>query len=312
MPCYHPLGAFQTSVGKPLFFGKSSVPRGARYIEVPCGQCIGCRLEYSREWAVRCVCEAKMHKENSFLTLTYDDDHVPGDGSLHHEHFVDFMKRFRYYLAERGFPRISYYMGGEYGELYSRPHYHSIVFGFCPVDLKYWMTSKAGYKIYTSEIMDKLWTYGRVFVGDVTFESAAYVARYCLKKVKDGSDRREILDVVTGELIYREHEYGCMSLRPAIGKRFLEKYASDIYFNDRIVVRGVSHPLPRYFDVELEKISPLFSQELKAKRRAAAAATKERVAVLHPDLHPVDAQFERLKVEEMVKLASINFLKRGD
>ena len=117
MPCYHPLAAFQVSPGAPLFFGRNSIPRGARRLEVPCGRCIGCRLEYSRQWAVRCMHEAKMHEWNCFLTLTYDDDHLPSDLSLRPKDFTKFLKRLRSRLGYK----IRFYMCGEYGEDYSRP-----------------------------------------------------------------------------------------------------------------------------------------------------------------------------------------------
>lgn len=310
MPCYHPIAAYQRRSGGRLSFSFKSMPHDARHLEIPCGQCIGCKLEFARRWAVRCMHEAKMHESNCFVTLTYDDDHLPPDLSLCHPHFVAFFKRLREYLRSIGHPPIRFFMGGEYGEKYSRPHYHSLIFGFYPEDKVFWKMSDSGYPVYTSALLDKAWRFGRVYVGDVTFESASYVARYCLKKSNDGYPRREILDVTTGEIITRAHEYGKMSLRPGIGASFVEKYARDIFMNDRVVVNGHVSPLPRYYDILLERESPLLLAEHKAKRRFKSELRNARVAELHPEL-PIGSR-QRLYVEEVVKLASISLLKRGD
>lgn len=310
MPCYHPLKARQRYAGGPLFFGPH-YRLGDRFLEVPCGQCVGCRLEFCRQWAVRCIHESRMHDVSCFATFTYDDEHLPADGSLCHAHFVAMFKRLREQLRFQGKPLIRFFMGGEYGEKYSRPHYHALIFGFTPEDRVFWKKSDAGFDCYTSNYLDKVWRFGRVYVGDVTFESASYVARYCMKKVGSDGPRREILDVITGEIITRAHEYGKMSLRPGLGASYITKYGRDVFMNDRVIVNGKDSPLPRYYDVLLERVSPLLLAEHKALRVSRADAKYQRLCEERPaDIKIGDER--RLKVHEAVKKASINLLKRGE
>ena len=108
--------------------------------------------------------EAQLHEHSCFVTLTYDEAHLPAGLSLDHRHFQLFMKRFR----EHALPaKIRFYMCGEYGDINGRPHYHALVFGHFPVDRVFFRTSGAGSKCYTSKSLDALWGYGSVFVGDV-------------------------------------------------------------------------------------------------------------------------------------------------
>lgn len=244
-----------------------------------------------------------MHERNAFLTLTYDDEHLPADLSLNREHYDLFLKR----LRERLRPlKIRHFMGGEYGEKYSRPHYHSIIFGWYPDDAQYWKTTEAGHKIYNSKFIQEVWPYGRVDIGAVTQQSIAYIARYTLKKA--GSEkRREILDVTTGEIIDRENEYGQMSLKPGIGEAWVKKYPGDVFNHDRINTEGRLTPLPKYYDVLLGRIAPLLLAEHKATRAARADSKYQRLE------ETADNKFQdlrRLKVHEAVKLASLKLLKR--
>ena len=318
MPCYHPLTAYQRPAGGPLLFGL--MPTGGRQLSVPCGRCVGCRLEYSRQWGVRCMHEAKMHDENSFLTLTYNDDSVPADLGLCPKHFTDFFKRLREReryrwcgAAEFGPPRFvwrdfRYFMCGEYGELNSRPHYHCALFGFYPSDAVFYKTAASGFPVYTSKFLRDLWGHGEVYVGQLTFESAAYVARYVMKKVGSDGERREIWDLTTGEIITRPHEFCRMSRRPGIGSSFVAKYGRDIFMNDRVVTNGHAAVLPRFYDSLMERHSPLLLAEHKAQRRFRNEVREQRVAELHPEL--AIGSRKRLLVEEKVKLASIQSLRR--
>lgn len=223
--------------------GSSSAKRkylydtSGKFILLPCGQCVACRLNKSREWATRCVLESKMHEENCFITLTYNDENLPADYGLCKKHFTDFMKRLRKNTGEK----IRYYAAGEYGNLYSRPHYHACLFGWKPHDLQLYSV-RNGINLYLSETLLKAWQYkGYVTVGDVTFESAAYVARYVMKKIT--GERAE--EHYQG----RQPEYTVMSRRPGIGASFFEKYSTDIYGKDFIVIRDqIKCKPPKYFD----------------------------------------------------------------
>lgn len=250
MPCYRPLDAWQKEDGSIVFAERGNILRS---LTLPCGQCIGCRLERSRQWAVRCMHESQMHTHNSFVTLTYNDESLPADYSLNYRHFQLFMKRVR-----KAVGNCRFYMCGEYGETYSRPHYHACLFGLRPNDLYNWRKSGAGFQLYRSPSLEKLWDLGNVEVGDVTFESAAYVARYIVKKVTgpEAEDHYSIVDPITGEIHARPAEFTKMSLKPGIGFTWFQRYKSEVFPLDRVVVRGAECKPPRYYrDVAATEVS---------------------------------------------------------
>lgn len=223
---------------------------------VPCGHCIGCRLDRSRIWAARCVFEAQMHEQNIFLTLTYDDDHLPADYGLHKRDMQLFWKKLRKYTGIK----LRYFYCGEYGETYGRPHYHAIVFGYRPSDLVLYSV-RSGNSLYLSPTLAKIWQNGFVSVGDVTFESAAYVAGYILKKQVGDKDYYQ----------GREPPYVNMSRRPGIAYDWFLRYKSDVYPNDFVIVRdGIKMRPPRYFqflyDREFDFSKDILPDTLKIKR----------------------------------------------
>ena len=236
-------------------------------VSVACGQCTGCRLEYSRQWAVRIMHEAQMHEENCFVTLTYADEHLPPGGSLDRRAFPLFMKRLRKANSGR---RIRYYQCGEYGELGGRPHYHGCLFGIdFRDDRVHWRTSGRGDKTFRSGSLEAAWPYGQSEIGELTFESAAYVARYVVKKVR-GAKRGEAykrIDSVTGELFELEPEHATMSRRPGIGREWMERYGQETYRHDSVVMRGREMRPPSAYDRMYEEINPERVRELKLKRR---------------------------------------------
>lgn len=265
MACYHPLYLKDKQVA------------------VSCGQCIGCRLEYSRQWAVRCYHESKLSKDNAFVTLTYDDDHLPPHGSLRSEDLRDFFKRLRRRIEPR---RVRYFACGEYGSISARPHYHACLFGFDFADKKPF-TVRGEHTVYTSEFLRSVWPDGLSEIGAVSFESAAYVARYVLKKVTGRNWRDAYLtcDEDTGEVWEREREFCRMSTKPGIGAGFYEKYHCEIYPSDGVVVRGKIGRPPRYYD------------KLYERARGDLAAVKEkRLASFKSE----DQTWKRLEVRERV------------
>lgn len=210
---------------------------------IPCGQCIGCRLEKSRQWAIRCVHEASLHKNNAFITLTYNNENLPKDGSIQKREMQLFMKRLRKQYGEG----IRFYGAGEYGELLGRPHYHIIVFNIYISDLVL-ISIRQGIKLYKSETLAKIWPFGYSSVGEVTFESAAYVARYVTKKIN--GDRS--IDHYKG----REPEFALMSRKPGIGHDWIEKYYNDVYVQDQLIMRnGKAMKPPKYYDNIYDKIT---------------------------------------------------------
>nr|QJB18947.1 MAG: replication initiator protein [Microvirus sp.] len=271
MPCYHPLQVkvSVSETGKKQIDFSSSESYDARlafeagqplptnFMSLPCGQCMGCRLEKSRQWALRCMHEASLHEDNCFLTLTYSDDFLPVDGSLDKSHFQLFLKRFR--RAHEGV-RIRYFMCGEYGENFSRPHYHACIFGFDFSDKQ--LFKRGEYKLYTSPVLDRLWGMGHCTIGDLSFDSAAYVARYCTKKVT-GSRAKE-------HYAGRQPEYATMSLKPGIGAEWYDKWKGDCFPSDFLVVNGHKCKPPRYYDKRLERENPALYEDIKQRRQALA------------------------------------------
>jgi len=253
--CTHPMPARRVN-GQIEFMQRSSLGRLGHLatLQIPCGQCAECRLKRSREWAVRCVHEASLHAENCFLTLTYDDAHLKSP-SLDYTDFQLFMKRLRARFFGR---RIGHFTCGEYGEtnpatgikdggLY-RPHFHSILFNFNFPD-RVPCKLLGGADLFKSAIADDLWRQGAVKIGAVSFESAAYVARYAMKKV-NGDLAKAHYTIITpdGEMIERTPEMLAMSKRPAIGKRWFEKFGKQVYAHDSVVARGKEMQPPRYYD----------------------------------------------------------------
>lgn len=297
MPCYHPLSAYQCADGSIVFY-ESKRHDTVKSLSLPCGQCVGCRLERSRQWAIRCMHEAQMHTQNCFITLTYDDAHLPSDRSLHYRDFQLFIKRLRKRYPGR---RIRYYMAGEYGENFGRPHWHACIFGLDFDDKKLWKRTSANSLLYRSADLELLWPFGYSSIGDVTFESAAYVARYIMKKVtgKNAAEHYQEIDPDTGEITNRTPEFTKMSLKPGIGYEWYKQYTSDVYPHDYVVVRGKKVKPPKYYDKKYKIDNPYEFDELLYIREKSAKLRYE------------DNTLERLAVKEQVTKAKLQKLKRN-
>jgi len=308
MPCYKPLKAFQCA-DRSIVFAELARHDVVRSLELPCGQCVGCRLERSRQWAIRCMHEASLYKNNCFITLTYNDEHLPDDYSLHYEDFQKFMKRLRKRFkglqssanAASGdkFP-IRFYMAGEYGENFGRPHFHACIFNFDFPDKVLWQKTESGSKIYRSKELEELWPFGYSSIGDVNFQSAAYVARYIMKKVTgDIADQHyEEVNFSTGEIIKRKPEFNKMSLKPGIGFDWYEKFKDDVYPHDYVVVNGKKCRPPKFYDRKFADDFPYEFDQLVWQREKQAKALLE------------DNTDERLAVKEKVVVAKLSRLKR--
>lgn len=297
MPCYHPLSAYQCADGSIVFY-ESKRHDTVKSLSLPCGQCVGCRLERSRQWAIRCMHEAQMHEKNCFITLTYDDAHLPSDRSLHYRDFQLFIKRLRKRYPRR---RIRYYMAGEYGENFGRPHWHACLFGIDFDDKSLWKRTSANSLLYRSADLELLWPFGYSSIGDVTFESAAYVARYIMKKVtgKNAKEHYQEIDPDTGEITNRTPEFTKMSLKPGIGYEWYKQYTADVYPHDYVIVRGKKVKPPKYYDKKYKIDNPYEFDELLYIREKSAKLRHE------------DNTLERLAVKEQVAKAKLQKLKRN-
>ena len=312
MVCYHPLDCWQPfytlSDPEPDKAIRFSVPRANddvwRTMQVCCSQCIGCRQQRAGAWAVRCMHEAQMYDDNSFLTLTYNDANLPPFGTLFYKDFQDFMKRFKsavaYNFSAAAAARIRFYMCGEYGEKTGRPHYHALIFDFKWPDLEYWRTSGSGSKCYRSAFLESLWTAGNSEIGSFSYESAAYVARYCMKKVTGvaADDYYAVIDPLTGEYVgWRVPEFNRMSLKPGIGRAWYDKFKSDVFPHDYVVLHNGSQvPPPKYYSKLFELDFPVQMDEIRHNRYLRSQAfrddnTPERLAVRK---HVHQARLDRL------------------
>jgi len=319
VPCYYPRDCAQSRTenvictdGKrkrEFIYGVKVKPGSLLYknyeaTQVPCGSCIGCRLEKSRQDAVRCVHEASLYEDNCFVTLTYSDDFLPPNSTLVKEHVQLFMKRLRDYVF-RSSPegrldpsqnvtdgqakRVRFLACGEYGDNFGRPHYHLLIFNYDFPD-RVFFDVQNGFNLYRSSILESLWPFGFSLVGDVSFESAAYVCRYVLKKVSG--------ELAEGWYDGRIPEFSLRSLKPGIGAPWLERYQKSVFPDDFIVIRGgVRCKPPRYYDVKLNLTNPELYASIKLKRKEMASKSKHNSP-------------ERLAVRRRVKLAQTKMLKR--
>lgn len=309
MVCYHPL-AVQYCQASPILGTPAKINFNAPLTEcnmkLPCGQCIGCRERRARDWAIRCMHEASLYKRNCFITLTYNDSHLPADRSLCYDDFQKFMKRLRkahkghQSLADGTYP-IRFYMAGEYGENFGRPHYHACIFNFDFEDKVLLRRAPSGELLYRSKMLESLWEFGFSSVGSVTFKSAAYVARYINKKVtgKIAQDHYLYMDPDTGELHDRVPEFNKMSLKPGIGADWLVKYKTDVFPRDYIISDGHKLPVPRYYSKLLKCTNPFEWDEVSHNRYLNSLKSLD------------DNTPERLLVKKQVHLAKISKLKRS-
>lgn len=234
-------------------------------LTVPCGQCMECRITQTRNWATRMVLEAKMHEENCFITLTYDEDNRPKNKSLTKDDMQKFLKRYRKKLSPL---KIRYYMTGEYGETTFREHYHLCIFGHMPEDKKPFKKNKHGDIIYTSEMLSKLWGKGFVTVGNFNATTAEYCAKYITKAIigTQADQAYTITNMETGELTKRSAPFQTMSRNPGLGTTFYKQYKDGIWTTDSIVIDGRERNVPPFFDNLLKKEDPALLQAIKRKR----------------------------------------------
>ena len=283
MTCYHPIKAYRLK-GRKTKTGKSTIVFKEKdigsdmpeIIELPCQQCIGCRIDRSKAWAIRCVHEKSLFENNCFITLTYNDENLDHFGSLVKSDFQKFVKRLRKH--HRGIQKVEsesgkttysirYFHCGEYGEKLKRPHHHACIFNFDFEDKVLWKV-RQGVRLYRSAELEKLWQKGYATLGDVTIESAAYVARYITKKIngKEAENHYKRVDIETGEIRQLVPEYITMSRRPGIGKRWFDQFKSDLYPKDFITHQGRKFKTPKYYDGIYDDIEPEKFEEIKNKR----------------------------------------------
>lgn len=281
-----------------------ATPQTPNFIQVPCGRCIGCKLDKGQHWGIRMMHEAQMHDENAFITLTFDDEHLPPPPySLtrgKNSHMTLFLKRLRNKIGP-----FKYYYCGEYGEptkennLIARPHYHLCIFGWEPDDAVHFTNNERGDPLFESKFLDEKWENGHTTTGELTYDSACYTARYTLKKISGTDpkykDHYKSVDTETGEILTKIPEYSNQSNRPGIGASWLQKYHSDVYPTGEVVHNGFRTKPPTYYDSIQEKLNPVDFKDMKTRRIQKA-------------LQSPDRDHFRLKAREKVKQAQISHL----
>lgn len=301
---------------------KMAISQGYNYEaqKIPCGVCPQCRIDQSKEWAMRCMMEAKEYKENYFITLTYDEMHKPyneqkedsngkiyeddgtWNGYLEKKDLSAFLKRLReYWSREYGHDGIRFFGCGEYGSQTKRPHYHAIIFNLpIPVEeLKVLKITKNGQVLYTSELIERLWGKGLISIGEVTLESAAYVARYSLKK-RTGK-RAEEWYCEQGQT----PEFVNMSRRPGIARNYYEEKKKEIYKEDEMIIGKLQRIPPKYFDKLYDIEYPEEMEKIRKKRKEKAEESqKVKMSKTTKTIK------EQLWIEGEQKLAKIKQMKR--
>lgn len=290
MACYNPWPAWRTTDGELVLF-----PRQGQDIlreqTLPCGKCVGCLLERARQWAIRCMHEAQMHERNCFITLTYNDEHLPPGNNLDYRHWQNFMK----YLRKRIRPdTVRFFMAGEYGTELARPHFHACLFGYDFPDKQPIRALATSSTLYRSAILESIWTKGYSSIGEVNEKTASYVARYVLKKQTGDQAKAHYTWIDNhGEIHTRRPEFNGMSRRPGIGSTWLHNYRTDVYPSDQAIVNGRAQKPPRYYDKLLRQLDEIEWDEIRAQREFK-----------RPKGHDTE---QRLRAREAVTKAGLTF-----
>lgn len=278
MRCTSPKTVGFQNDGKTLCWSPTQYSKEFATFQIPCGKCIDCRLEKARDTAVRCVHEAQMYQNNSFVTLTYSDEHLK-ENRLEYSDFQGFVKKLRNHtfqnLLDRLFPelsqqtqrklwretpkqrrdelygaiKISLLGTGEYGDKTKRKHWHALIFNWRPNDLVHKYYTDRNDQVFSSKILEDLWGFGITELGNLTFESASYCARYATKKLVHGQDGQHDFEPISRR-----------SSKNAIGKKWLEQYWQQTFNNGYVSIpKGdtiIKCPIPAYYERWFKKTHP--------------------------------------------------------
>lgn len=316
MSCTRPLKAWRApgeasaSGARPVTFSRREGYTDIE-VDIPCGRCQGCRLDRARQWAIRCVHEAALHDANVFVTLTYRPEDEPPGRTLVKRDVSYFMRKLRAWwrrqqkhLPKEQRTKVRFFFAGEYGDDSWRPHYHGILFGVDFADRTPWKKTPNGDQLWISPTLEKLWGHGFTSIGMVTYQSAGYVARYCMKKVtgQQASTHYERLCPQTGEVFQLLPEFALMSLKPGIGAQWFERFQSDLYPSDFVVMDGgPKGKPPRYYERLKKRIDASGLRQVKEARERRARDPKIRY----------EGTERRLAVREEVTKAKLSLKKRN-
>ena len=291
---------------------------------IPCGKCIGCRLEYSRDWATKGLYEAEMHKDNWFLTITYDEEHLPAAenmidpktgaelgqnpyGTLKNQDFTLFLKKLRnHYERNKNHVGIRYMGCGEYGDQGHRPHYHAIMFNL-PIDiqdLKFHEYNENYETLWRCTELEKIWGKGMIVAAEVNWNTCAYVARYVTKKVGLPTDKEHY------KCLGIEPEFFRMSRKPGIGREYYELNKDNIYKTDKLIIQKYGGGTlkirpPKYYDKLYDIEYPEKMEKIKKERKKESERVN-RIKFNQTSLY----KKHQLEIEEETKENKTKILKR--
>ena len=291
MACYHPIPALQEGSGQPKLWPlRDNTGRPTANLALPCGTCLGCKSARATQWAHRCSHEASRTPYNTFLTLTYDDKHLPTEGYLDARALTLFIKRLRQRrtrdsgtIRSDSGTNIRYFACGEYGTQTERPHYHALLF-----NCAFPKTEKVGKDLYATDILRELWPYGDHRFGDATPAAANYIAQYSLKKQRASYKWRDSDGGYMGHAYIDEDgvehlkppPFLRMSLKPAIGTEWLKEYATDLQ-HGYLVENGRKFPIPRTYKQKLRELYPHLAEDIdirSAKHRQELPQETDHIA----------------------------------
>lgn len=331
MACYEPIVAFEvkglrTENGAKVIIFKDDVNHETEPIAIPCGKCLGCRMDYSKQWQARIVKEAERWDNNIFLTLTYNDEHLPmkdvvntetGEVTTGHplvpEHFKNFMKRLRKAYSDKfNHTGIRFYACGEYGGRTGRPHYHAALFNIDVTlfkDIKKIGVSKAGCALFTSKKIEEIWGKGFITIGELTPESGAYIARYMLKKQK--GPQKEWYYESQG----KTPEFTRSSNRHGIAYDYFAENAEKLIESDSIYVpRRNSRPqkmrIPDYGVKTISSISPPLGARLRTTRELKQRPLSETISEHNASTASTKSYWDALRDREENARAKLSKLIR--
>lgn len=267
------------------FYHKELIVQGQK-ITVPCRKCLGCYIDESQEWSNRAKLELKLHDKSCFVSLTYDDEHVPEDLELRRSDVHSFLKR----LRARLYPlKVRVYGCGEYGseDYTQRPHYHLIIYGFCPDDLVYFYTNDDGDAVFKSQLLSELWQCGFITVGKVSNCSIRYCSLYMQKEFKDLVKNKKV------------QPFRITPSRPPLG---FDALTDEELADDGFYVRGKKKKLPRAFLRRMENSDEwrFHVSVIKEKRREKQQFIEENV--LDPQRDPLARlRFDKKKLDFYLK-----------
>lgn len=295
MPCFNPTTAYRMDDGA-ISFGRVG-ELGGREVSLPCGRCAGCRKNLALMWSLRCQHEASLHDRNCFVTLTYDDDHVPW--GLEKAKLQTFLKNLRNRIG-----RYRYFAVGEYGGQSFRPHYHLLLFGVWFPDAA--LSRPGSRPLWRSSVLESLWREGFSSIGMVDEGTARYTCGYVVKKLDGEKGPRKKLDLMTGEVIEVPREFALMSRRPGLGQGWLKKNWKEVFAEEKcevVLTGGAKVAPPRYYHKMLEAWEPELADQVKVWKRERL--TGEEIAERSRDRLEVkekisQAQFVRNKERESI------------